>query len=71
MCYFFVFAALLEYVIVIYYDQPRYKKARELMKEFQDHEHAANKEDSARTNDVVSRTARQKTYKVEIIRNTL
>ncbi|XP_030836732.1 gamma-aminobutyric acid receptor subunit beta-1 [Strongylocentrotus purpuratus] len=52
MCYFFVFAALLEYVIVIYYDQPRYKKARELMKEFQDHEHAANKEDSARTNDV-------------------
>ena len=53
MCYLFVFAALLEYVLVVYYDQPRYQQARELMKEFQVQE-KSDKEQSAHTNDVVS-----------------
>ncbi|XP_041463944.1 glycine receptor subunit alphaZ1-like [Lytechinus variegatus] len=51
MCYIFVFAALLEYVVVIYYDQPRYQKARQLMKEFLENGQTA-KEDAAKTIDV-------------------
>ncbi|XP_071511651.1 gamma-aminobutyric acid receptor subunit beta-1-like [Diadema antillarum] len=51
MCYLFVFAALLEYVLVIYYDQPRYQKARGLMKEIQE-QATASKEDAAHENQV-------------------